>query len=64
MLLNLKIMWKKLMIIALVCGGIQWILLGVNIAINGHFNWVVFPQAILWSVWAIICLVKFRQHYA
>lgn len=57
-------MWKELMIIAFVCAGIQWILFAANIAINGHFNWILFPLAILWSAWGVICLVKFRQHYA
>ena len=57
-------MWKKSMIIAIIVGVFQWILLGTNILINGHFNWIVFPQAVLWSLWAIICWVKFRQHYA
>lgn len=55
-------MWKKLMIITIIWGGLLWILFVTNILINGHFNWIVFPQAVLWSGCAIFCWMKFRQH--
>ena len=51
-------MWNKLMIVAFVCAGIQWILFSLNLAITGHFNWIVFPQAILWTGWGLFCLTK------
>ncbi len=50
------------MIIALVCVGIQWFLFGLNIAINGHFNWFIFPQAIAWTIWGLYCWHRFRKH--
>jgi hypothetical protein len=56
-------MWKGLMIIALACAITEWFLFGIDMSINGNFNWVVFPQAVLWGVWAIICLVKFNRYY-
>lgn len=54
-------MWKFVMIVALVCAGIQWILFGIDIFINGHFNFVVFTQAILWTAWGIFCFLKHRK---
>lgn len=52
-------MWKGQIIIALIGGGAQWVLFGINILINGNFNLLVFSLAVLWSTWATICWMKF-----
>lgn len=44
--------WKYLMTIALLVAALQWFLFILNLSF-GYFSWVIFPQAVLWSIWGI-----------
>ena len=55
-------MWKNLMIIAIICGVLQWVLFGANLIFDGFFDFIIFYQAILWSIWAIICFDMFKRN--
>ena len=54
--------WKTLMRIALFCATIQWVLLVIQLSLLGTINNIVFPLAILWSLWGIFTVYKYKKH--
>lgn len=57
-------MWKYQMIIAITCNLLQRGLFTTDILITGNFNKVIFPQAVLWTAWTIVCVNKFMKEKA
>jgi len=56
-------MWKSIMIIALICAGLQWFLFALCLHTQGRFSWVIFVQAIVWTLWGIYCVYRNHKFY-
>ena len=55
-------LWKNQTIIALITTILEWFIFIFNLSINGHFNYIPFILAILWTIWLSFCIIKFYEN--
>jgi hypothetical protein len=54
--------WKTQLVIAFIVSFLQWSLLFINYNLTFSLNFIVLPQAIGWTLWALFCFYKFKKN--
>jgi hypothetical protein len=54
--------WKTQLIIAFITSLLQWFLFFVYYNLTFDLNFIILPQAIIWTVYALFCFYKFKKN--